>query len=135
MKLVGFSYKKLSCERTGNSLKDLKIESKIDLEKIEKVENNTLNTKDMILRIIFDYSLDYNPNLAKINVSGEMIISIDEKTGNELVKDWKSKDIDEKTRLNIFNIILKKTNVKTLEMEELIGVPHHFQMPTLKPSN
>jgi hypothetical protein len=134
MKLVGFNYKKLSCEKLNNNLKNLKIESKIDIKNIEEIKKEMMKTEDMLLRIDFDYSLEYNPLIAVIEVSGEFFLSLGEKEGKEMIKNWNSKKVDEKVRISLFNAILRKTNVKTLEMEELIGVPPHFQMPSLKPS-
>lgn len=132
MKVIGFNYTKLSAEKTKSDFKGLKIESAMNIDNIEEIINKQVKSEEIFLKISFSNVLTYKPEIAKIEVRGEIILALDKKLGEETLKDWKNKKLDSKLRIAIFNAILRKSNVKTLEMEEMINVPYHFQLPSLK---
>jgi hypothetical protein len=52
----------------------------------------------------------------------------------EILKQWESHIIPEEFKIPLFNIILKKSNFKALELEEDLLLPSHIPMPSIKPS-
>ncbi len=132
MKLIGFNFTKISVEKMGKISKDLKIDTSINIDSIDEVKNEMIKSKDLFLNIKFNYKINYNPKIALIDLSGNIAISVDSKLGKEIVKDWKSKKIDDNTRITIFNAILRKSNIKALQLEEEMNLPPHFQLPSLK---
>jgi hypothetical protein len=133
MKLIGFNFTKISVEKINNLSKDLKIDTSINIESIDEVKNELLKSKDSFLNLKFNYKINYKPNIALIELSGNLAISVDSKLGKEILKDWKNKKIKDETRIILFNAILKKSNVKALQLEEEMNLPFHFQLPSLKP--
>jgi hypothetical protein len=134
MKLIGFNFTKIYIEKLKNVSKDLKIENSINIESIEEIKNEILKSKDSFLIIKFNYKLNYNPNIAKIELAGNVNLNVDEKLAKELLKDWKYKKIKEEIKIALFNSILKKVNIKSLQLEEEMNLPTHFQLPSLKQS-
>jgi hypothetical protein len=132
MKLIGFNFTKISVEKIGKISKDLKINTSINIDSIDEVKNEMIKSKDTFLNIKFNYKINYDPKIALIDFSGNIAISVDSKTGKEILKDWKSKKIDDNNRIIIFNAILRKSNVKALQLEEEMNLPLHFQLPSLK---
>ena len=132
MKLVGFNFNKIGVERMKNDLKDLKISTSINLKDIKEIKADLVKSKDVLLSVAFNYFINYDPKIAKIDFEGSMTIVIDSKLGKEILKDWKKKVVKEEIRLALFNAILMKSNIKALELEEEINLPPHFQMPSLK---
>ena len=134
MRLVGFNFTKINAEKFSNKLDKLKIETSINLDSIEEIKNELLKTKDIILNIKFNYIISYEPKIAKIDLGGSMTLSVDSKQGKEILKKWKTKKLEEDIRLTIFNVILMKSNVKAIQLEDEMILPTHFKLPSLKPS-
>ena len=132
MRLVGFSFKKINIERTSDSLKDLKIESKINIETIESLKSDFMQEGQDVIKVDFKYLIDYTPKIANIDLSGQVLLAMTTDQAKEIVDGWKKKKINEDYRIAIFNIILRKSNVKALELEEDMNLPLHIPFPSLK---
>ncbi len=132
MRIAGFNFKKISVEKTGEKAEDLKINTKVDILNIEILKPEFVKTKDELLQINFEYTVNYEPNFAKIEIIGNVIVALDPKTAKEVVKHWQDKEMSDELRLNLFNIILRKSNIKALELEDEMNLPLHIPFPPLK---
>ena len=135
MRLVGFNFTKLGIERLSDSVENLKFNSKIDIISINPLKSDLIKVKDEALKVDFVYSVLYEPNFAKVELAGSMILSVEPKIAREVLKGWKNKEITEDFRIFMFNIILRKSNIKALEMEEDLGLPSHIPLPSLSKEN
>ena len=133
MKFIGFNFTKIHVERFSNKFKDLKINNKIDISTIEQIDQESINKDEKIVKIKFTYDIVYNPKLAKINLSGEVFISDNINSVKNLLKEWeKNKQINEDFNILLFNIILRKCNLKALELEDEMNLPLHMPFPSVK---
>jgi len=135
MQLIGFSFQKVSVEKFSPLKEGLKINTKIDISNIEKIKTDFFKGKGDILEIKFTYDIEYDPKIAKIEIAGTVLLEVDSKDSKEILKQWKNKKISEKFRIPLFNIILRKSNVKALQLEEEMNLPLHIPLPSLKPQN
>ena len=132
MRLIGFNLTKMIAERFSNINGDLKIETAINLESIEENTKIPNKQENFFLDVSFKYSIDYSVKIAKIELEGKILLSVDQKLGKEIIKTWKKKKLDEKTKMAIFNGILMKSNIKAIQLEDELGLPTHFKLPSLK---
>lgn len=132
MKLVGFNFTKIAIEKLGESYKNLKVGTKMDISDIDSVDSPFFKGEEDLIKIKFLYTIEYNPNIAKIELGGNILLGIEKTLSKGIVEGWKDKKISEDLRILIFNLILKKANVKALELEEQTGLPLHIPMPSLK---
>jgi hypothetical protein len=130
MKFAGFSFNKISAERLSGVSDKLKVNTKIDILKIDKFNSPTFE-KDL-LNIDFSYTLEYDPKFANLEFKGSILFYADPEEIKELLKDWKNQKLSEDFQTLVFNLVLKKTNVKALELEDELNLPFHIVMPTLK---
>lgn len=130
MRLVNFGFNKISVERTGDSIENLKFNTKIDISSIDSLKSE-FKLKDELVKVDFAYSVLYEPNFAKIELAGSFVLSMDPKIAKEILNNWKDKQTSEEFRRIIFNVILKKSNIKALELEDELGLPIHIPLPTL----
>lgn len=133
MKIIGFSFTKLHAEKTEKNMENINIKTNIDISEIHEVKSDFLNSKDSLLGIKFKYSINYEPEFASVVLKGTVLFSMDKKEASEIIKEWKSKQIPESFRLTLFNVILKKSNLKSLQLEEELNLPLHIPMPSVKP--
>ena len=132
MKILGFNFTKLNAEKTSNKTDGVKINNNIDITDIKKVSSDFLNTKDKILGINFVDTISYDPDFAKITLGGNLLVAVDENVFEKVLKEWEQKNMPEDFRLRIFNIILKKSSLKALQLEDELNIPLHIPMPSLK---
>jgi hypothetical protein len=129
IKLGSFRFLKQSVERTEDFKGELKITPNINVKSIEKFKSDS--SKQEALKVDFKFEVDYN-GLGSVLLEGRMILVTDSKTVKEAVDSWKDKKLDSDINLIILNIIMQKSSVKALQLEEEIGLPFHVQLPRLQ---
>ena len=132
MKLLGFNFTKIQVEKHKDRVEGLKIGTRIDVSDIKEAKASMLKTKDEVLAVKFAYGLDYEPEMAKLDLEGNLIISLESKKAREILKEWKDKKMPEDFRMTLFNLILRKASLKALQLEEEMNLPIHMQLPSLK---
>ena len=132
MKVVGFNYAKISIDKKKNPDNSLKIETNVTVLDIKEADSKLLKTKETILEISFEYTINYNPGFAKIDLDGKFILTADPKNAKEVLTLWKKKELSPSFRISLFNAILKKTASKALQLEDELNLPPHFSPPVLK---
>ncbi len=132
LKILNFSFKKISIEKYKEDFKELKIQNKLDIISITPIKTSLLKLKEDLLNIKFSYILDYNPEIAKLEVEGNLFIAVNPKDYKNILKDWENKKLDDQIKFSLFNFIFKKVNIKALNLEEELGLPFHIPFPSIK---
>jgi hypothetical protein len=133
MRVAGFNFKKISVEKLAEKANELKINTKIDILDIQSIKSDFIKTKDELLGVDFSYIVDYEPGFAKIEFKGSIVVSLDFREGKDVLRRWKDKKMSNEFQVNLFNIILRKSNIKALELEDEMNLPLHIPFPSLKP--
>ena len=132
MKLIGFNFSKISIEKKSDKKENLKINTNINIVDISEIKTNFFNSKETLLGVQFNYTIDYSSNIAKIFFEGNILLSIDPKEAKEILKEWKSKKLQDNFRNIVFNIVFRKCNIKALQLEDEMNLPLHLPMPIIK---
>lgn len=132
MALVGFNLGKISVEKKNPISGQVNIKTNLRISDIsEEKSKMDLGKDSIILRFDFEFSIEYEPKVATIKFEGHVLDLIEEKEGKNILKEWKTKKIDEDLRLRVSNVIWTKCNVKAFLLEEEIGLPIHIPLPRL----
>ena len=132
MKLAGFNFSKISIEKLSDKMDELKINTNIDIPEIMPIKAGLFKTKEEFISIKFVYNVDYEPKVAKMRLQGNLLLALDPKLAKEVLKQWKKKKIPEDFRISIFNVILKKSSLKALQLEDELNLPLHVPLPSVK---
>ena len=132
MRVMGFTFTKISIETFKEEYKDLKINTEIDFPEIKEVKQSILKTKEDILEVYFEYKVKYNPEIAIVEFKGKTLLALDPKLAKDVLKQWKKKKMPEEFRLFLFNVILRKATPKAIGLEDEINVPIHMPMPSFR---
>lgn len=132
MKLLGFNLSKINAQKGRGDFKDLKIESKLDVKDIKEASQTSLKFKEELLAVTFSYEIIYKEDLGSIGLEGTLVLAVDPKTKKEVINQWTEKKMAEDFKIVLFNIIMRKSSLKALELEESLGLPYHIQFPVLK---
>jgi len=128
-KLGAFRFSRQSVERNEEFNGKLKITPNINIKNIEKFKSE--NSKQESLKVDFKFEVDYN-GLGKVSLEGRMFLIVSAQVLKEAVDGWKNKKLDNEINLLILNVIMQKSSVKALQLEEEIGLPFHVQLPRLQ---
>ena len=134
MKILGFNFTKMNIEKISDNLDNLKITTGIDISDMNEVKSDLFKSKEELIGVKFKYSINYEKDIARIDFEGNLVLLTDEKEAKEVLAQWKEKKIPEAFKLNLFNIILKKSSLKALQFEEEFNLPPHIPLPSFKPA-
>lgn len=132
MKVIGFNFTKMSAERIKDSAENVKIDTALDFPEIREAKSPFLKTKEELLEAKFEYKVNYEPNLAKVVIAGTILLSVESKIAEEVLKTWKKKALPEDFRVLLFNVVMKKAALKALAICDELNLPVHIPMPMLK---
>jgi len=132
MRLIGFNFTKINMEKFKDRGKNLKISTKIDIPEIKTIKPDFFKIKEEIIQIKFSYNINYNPDIAKIELAGDLLLAVESKAVKDILKQWKDKEMSEDFRIDLFNIILRKSSLKALQLEDEMNLPAHISLPFLK---
>lgn len=133
MRLIGFSFLKIHAEKLSSKLSaDTKVNTNINIVDIQEVKSEVFNSKESLLSVKFDYNISYDPDYASVSFSGMVLISLLTKEAKDISKQWKESKFPEEFKLFLFNVILKRSNLKALQLEEELNLPSHIPLPSLK---
>ncbi len=131
MTVVGFNLAKISIERKDVISGKIEIKSKADIANIKKEDIKISEGKD-VLRADFTFEIDYEPGLAKVYFKGYVLLLEEPKEAKKIMKDWKKKRIKPEVKEKIFNVVLRKCNIKAFGLEDDLNLPTHFPFPSVK---
>ncbi len=132
MRIIGFNFNKINIEKLNDTVENLKINTKIDVSEIKNIKSDFFKTKEELVEVKFAYSINYDPDFAKIELAGIVLLAVEPKIAKDILKEWESKKMSEDFRITLFNIILKKSNLKALQLEDEMNLPVHIPLPSLK---
>ncbi len=131
MKIVGFNFTKISAEKNNKQLEDLKINTNLDISDVKEVKADFFKAQEELLSFEFEFTLDYNPDMAKIELKGVIVLALESKLSKDILKQWKDKQLPADFKLNLLNIILRKSTLRCLQLEEEMNLPLHIRLPSL----
>jgi hypothetical protein len=132
MRIIGFNFNKINIEKFSDKIEKLKINTNINISEINEMELDLFKTKEQFIRVKFTYNIDYEPKIAKIELVGNIVFGAESKIIKDVLKQWEGKKIPEDFKIILFNVILRKSNLKALQLEEELNLPLHVSLPSLK---
>jgi hypothetical protein len=135
-RIIGFNFTKVSAEKS-QAFKSSKIDINTNIE-FTKVEKETLELLKggEATKISFNFSINYGDEKkpeAKIGFEGLIVLTADEKETNDIYQSWKNKQLPQQTQIPLFNIILKKSAARALQLQDELNLPSHVRIPQIQP--
>ncbi len=136
MPVVGFGFDKISVERKAQYTKEDKIKNNLGIEDFKETKIKTSDKEEQLaILIIFNFGLEYG-KAGDLELKGHIVFYDSEDKLKELIAAWdKNKRLPPEFSMFIFNFILLKSHVKSLELEEEVGFPLHLKLPKFKIKN
>lgn len=129
--IINFALDKIHIER--KNVQATKIEAKNNL-KITAIQEQSLEplSKEKVLKFSFSYTVSYEPQIALLEITGNVLYKNDEKKLKEILSFWNNeKKINPNISSVIVNHILTKCNIKSLRLAEELNLPPHIPFPRI----
>ncbi len=137
MSIVGFNFDSFVAEKKQPLKGELKINNSISIKNVEEKELALGDTKKSGLKLDFDFTINYDPNIGNIILKGNVLYLESSKKIKEILSNWKKdKKLTEEISLPIINTILLRCSIKALTLAQELNLPPHIRinLPTkLKP--
>ena len=129
MTVIGFSFTKMMIEKKNPVKGKISINNNVGIKDLEETKLN-LNTNKKALKLNFEFTSAYEPNIGKILLTGEVIYLVDKGKADDIVKNWKkNKKIEKEMMTQILNNVLNKCNVQALILSKDMSLPPPIPLP------
>ncbi len=131
MKYAGLRLSKIEAEKLEEKkMGNINVSSNFHLGEFKK-EDLVKDVRKQIYSFEFTYLVEYE-NIAKISFKGAVYVEVDSSEDKDLLKNLEKpgyKLSDNDLRKFILDIVLARTHVECLHLEEKLGLPFHIQSP------
>ncbi len=132
MKIMGFNFNKMSVEKNAGDFKGVKIKNSVDVLNVDLIKSDLINAKEQLLGVSFKFDVEFGENIAKIHLEGVVLLALEVNEAKKTIENWKNKNLSDEYKIPLLNLILRKSNIKALELGEEFNLPPHIQLPSLK---
>ncbi|SRR3989338_4226377 len=135
MPIIKINIHKLNAER---SLKakggQVKINNNVSIKDVEDMSFALEGKKG--LKFTFDFTCNYEPDLGKIEVEGQVLFVDETATIENVKKAWeKGKKIPMDVMEQIVNGALHKGNIQAIKISEDVSLPSPLPLPKVRPGS
>ena len=129
MTVIGFSFTKMNVEKFTPVKGKISINNNVGVTSVEETKLD-INTDKKPLKLVFEFTSTYDPGVAKILLTGEVIYLAPKDKAEEALKNWKkNKKLDKDIMANVLNNVLAKCNVEALILSKDMNLPPPMPMP------
>lgn len=128
MPIVGFNFLKISAEKKNAIAPEGKVNIANDVS-IKDVEEANFG-KNKGLKLTYSFSSNYNPDLGKIELEGDVFFTDKEKVVKDMLDSWKkNKKLPEEVMINILDFLLIKCNTQSIILSKDLNLPPPIPFP------
>lgn len=112
----------------------IKINNNVSLKDVEVMDFAMDGKKG--LRFTFAFNCNYEPDLGKIEVEGQVLFVEDEKKVKDIKAGWdKNKRVPMEIMEQVVNAALHKGNIQAIKISEDVSLPSPLPLPKVKPKS
>jgi len=132
MGIVGFNFSKITAQKSSSLSGKININNNISITDVKEMEVTLTGQKGKGLMIKFHYHCDYEPNMGKISLEGEVIAIEDQETIKKSIESWqKNKSLEKDLMERIMPHILNKSSIEAIILSKDVGLPSPIPLPKI----
>ncbi len=130
MPIIGFSYSKIHVDRKSSPKGKISINNNVSLKDVKETELSLGKDKQKGLIFSFEFTTDYEPDMAKILLGGDVVYIEEEKKVKSVLEEWKkNKRIEKELMSSILNHVLQRCNIQALILSRDLNLPSPIPLP------
>ena len=135
MGIVSFTFDKMSAEKIGKITDKVNINHNFNIKHVEKTTINLQGNKP-VLKLFFDFAVNYEPNIGNIQMNGNLVYLDKEEELKKLEDQWKKqKTLPVGITSLVANTILTKANIKALILSQEVNLHPQIHLPKVTPKD
>lgn len=134
MAILGFSFIKFEAKRSVKKQGgEIKINHNLGINIVEKTQVNVgIKTED-VLRIEFNFDVNYSEDLGKILIVGDVLYSDTKEIIKESLLIWeKDKQLNKMVNEIVLKFVYNKATIKALELADSLNLPSPIPIPNIE---
>lgn len=133
MAIIGFNFTKIGAARLTTKSGKIQVNNNIAVREIEAT-TFAGDEKRKALRVGFRFDCLYEPKVAHIQLDGDVIILMEKKAAEEMVKGWTEKKLPTQTLTGAMNHVLERCNVQAIILARDMNLPSPVPLPKVTPN-
>lgn len=130
MTIIGFNFTKLSAEKENPVQGKISINRSCNPTGVKEVD---LGSGQKGLRYTFDFSCEYNPDIATLAFSGNLTEMISDDETEKILAQWgKDKTMPVDSLERVMNAILNRCHIEALIIAKELNIPPPFNLPKVR---
>jgi len=131
MTIVGFNFTKINIERKGEPKGRVDINNNIAIKEVVAANFGLGKAKEKGVRISYEFSSNYNPDIAEILIAGDVLFIGEE--NDEILKGWKKdKKMPKEIMKDLLNTIMMRCSVESMILTKDLNLPPPIPFPRLQ---
>lgn len=133
MGVVGFNFTRIDVERKDIAKGNVNIRNNISIKNIDKTDIGLGGEKQNVLRVSFEFTSTYDPQIGNILLAGTLLYLEEQKRSKEILDTWKKeKRVNKEIMTPILNTVLAKCNVQALILSQEVNLPAPMPLPKVQ---
>lgn len=128
MAVIGFNFTKIAAQKLSNKTGKVQVNNNIAIKSIEQ-SNFSGDEKRKAIRVVFRYDGVYEPKIAHLQFEGDVILLMENKEAEELVKGWEEKKAPVKSLSSAMNHVLERCNIEGVILARDMNLPSPIPLP------
>jgi|SRR3989344_9148697 len=135
MAIISFGFKKISIARDKPASGKVNVNHSARIDNVEEAKFSVgAGAKQDALRVAFTFTAEYAPEIANINLQGELLwVDKPEQVKSSLDMWSKSKSLPTETLVPIYNTVLQRSIMQSFLLTKEMNLPPPIRLPRLKP--
>ncbi len=133
MSVVGFNFTRITAEKKIKPKGKINIRNNVSIKDV-KAEEVAVTTDDREgVRVSFEFVSAYDPDIGSIQLLADVLLLENQEKKKAIMDTWKDKkNIPNEFIEPLFNLVLRRCNVKALVLAEDLRLPSPIQMGKVK---
>lgn len=125
-------FEKISIEKKKDVVGNIEAKNNVKITEITEQPVDIIGEKQPLVSIKFTFSINYEPDIATLEIAGKVLDMVTEKEKKAILDLWKKEErLEPAYATTIMNTILTKCNIKALVLGAEVNLPSHIPMPRL----
>lgn len=133
MSVIGIRFRAFEAKREGGKITpQIKINSVPKITDVKETKMPMFDKK--ALSMGFDFVTDYDPNIGRIKLSGEVYYMAE--NPKDVIKSWKDKKaVPDEIRIDVLNHLFRACLLKIANLADDLQLPPPMAIPRVKPTS
>ena len=133
MGIVGVNFSKLLVEKKKAASGKITINNNISIKDVEESDLSLGKTKQKGVKLVFQFTSNYAPDIAEILIGGEVLYLDEEAKAKKILEEWKKdKKIAKEVITEVLNAALMKCNIEALLLSKEANLPPPLNLPKIE---